>query len=310
MCYCHTFYFFIGCFWNTILQSKLYHEGLLKEEIENKLQSLKYELTQHELNSTFKVFVSQEKNRTNVYLSLNGESLYKRNYKKSFYAKAPIKEHLGAALFNLWKPKANLGSDDLIYIPFAGSGTLGFEAILNLYNLRPMLWRDEFSMKEITGYPQASQKYLQKTADSELSNVEANFAKVEFLDSDEKTIEELEKNIACFSNVSTKLHFDAVKGDFFTYTPNEMAGKNVVVGLNPPYGIRLNAGENKVEFYKQIAEKLNDLSSKSKSFSGFCLLPDEKSSFVFIEALKGFDTKLRHLTQGGKHIRVAVFESQ
>ena len=65
----------------------------------------------------------------------------------------------------------------------------------------------------------------------------------------------------------------------------------------------------RTEFYKKIAEKLNDISAKSKSFSGFCLLPDEKSSFVFNDNLKGFDTELRHLTQGGKHIRVAVFES-
>ena len=88
----------------------------------------------------------------------------------------PIKEHLAAALFNLLKPKTSY-HEDLIYIPFAGSGTLGFEAILNLYNLSPMLWREEFSMKEISGYPQANQKYLQKTADSELTKAEVNFAK-------------------------------------------------------------------------------------------------------------------------------------
>ena len=50
--------------------------------------------------------------------------------------------------------------------------------------------------------PSSSQKYLQKTADSELTKAEVNFAKVEFLDLDQKTIDELEKNIACFSSVS------------------------------------------------------------------------------------------------------------
>ena len=79
------------------LQSKLYHEGLLKEEVENKLQGLKYELTQHELNSTFRLFVSQEKNRTNVYLSLNGESLYKRSYKKAFMQRLLLK--------NIWEQR-------------------------------------------------------------------------------------------------------------------------------------------------------------------------------------------------------------
>ena len=60
------------------------------------------------------------------------------------------------------------------------------------------------------------------------TKAEANFAKVEFLDLDQKTIEELEKNIACFSLASViKLRFDALTGDFFTHTPNDLEGKMI-----------------------------------------------------------------------------------
>ena len=206
-------------------QSKLYHEGLLKDELEKKLKNIGYKTTQHELNSNFKIFISQKKNRANLYLSLNGESLYKRGYKKSFYAKAPIKEHLAASLFRLLNLDTKLSSNDLVYVPFAGSGTLGFEALINLYDIRPMLWRSDFSMKEISGYPLASQKYLQKTAENELKNVESEFARVEFLDLDEKTVSELSKNIEKFSSISDKFQFSVEIGDFFESEPKEIDGK-------------------------------------------------------------------------------------
>ena len=74
---------------------------MLKEEAEKVLISKSYKISKQEDDADFKLYITQEKNRNTVYLSLNGTPLYKRNYKASFFAKAPIKEHLAAALMNL-----------------------------------------------------------------------------------------------------------------------------------------------------------------------------------------------------------------
>ena len=280
---------------------------MLKEEAEKVLISKSYKISKQEDDADFKLYITQEKNRNTVYLSLNGTPLYKRNYKASFFAKAPIKEHLAAALMNLIDFPKNFSKKDVIYVPFAGSGTLGFEAILNFYNLRPLIWRQDYSMKNMVAYPTASQSYLEKTAKKELEHFNGQYVNVDFVEFDKKTADELLKNVEKFKLVNESFNFSINHNDFFKESFERFDSKNVVVCLNPPYGLRLDTGGSKFDFYKAIAEKLLEISSVATSVSGFCLLPDEKSAFTFTDTLGLDKCKISHLTQGGQHIRVASF---
>ena len=130
-------------------------------------------------------------------------SLYKRNYKASFLLRS-IKEHLAAALMNLIDfPKTF--KKDVIYVPFAGSGTLGFK-LSHPHNLR-LIWRQDYSMKNMVLHLAASQSYLEKTAKKELEHFNGQYVNVDFVEFDKKTADELLKNVEKFKLVNESFNF-------------------------------------------------------------------------------------------------------
>jgi hypothetical protein len=89
------------------------------------------------------------------------------------------------------------------------------------------------------------------------------------------------------------------------------AGENILLPLNPPYGLRL-AQEGKsrpMEFYRELAGRLQKWPKKGQDLRGFVLIPDDESLQVVrqklgAEAVRG----VQSFSQGGQHIRCLAFQ--
>ncbi len=273
-----------------------------------------------------RIRIDSQKNRTQVFVSMAGDPLFKRGYKEVLSgAKAPLAEHLAAACF-IWSideighglRKDLLNGECPLVVPFAGTGTLGFEGISQVTNLAPGFFRKIYSFESFSFHPVKTLDVIRKRI--RLSCTPANL-KVRFGDTDPAACKALDKNIAGFEERFTDLaapseDFDSGQmvldvtsqsNDFLT-NPSELdsESKEVFLALNPPYGDRLAKKSGGQAIYKRLGRVIHEMSQKRKVF-GFVLCGDEASWRTFLSAIKPLKNKTRHFTHGGIDVRLVVF---
>ena len=115
------------------------------------------------------VWLTLLRNRLVLSTSLSGRPLYHRGYKSSLRAAAPLPEHHAAACFR-WLMLLLLREHDMrsgrvhVLVPFAGSGTLGFEAMLHrLACSGGAIASRAFACESFPVSPEATVNYLRRT---------------------------------------------------------------------------------------------------------------------------------------------------
>lgn len=260
------------------------------------------------------------RDRLGVMVSLAGEPLYKRGYKKHLSgAVAPLPEHQAAACIRSAADDA-IASIRSVYVPFAGTGTLAFEWILAGLGIGNAFAGRKYAFEDFSGIPAATVAHIRK----KLVAARAELPLVACVERDEDTLNVLRENSESFcdlANVSRET-FVVSQGDFFKPDSEGAVrdlvrhaggeGSAIFALLNPPYGQRLKAATEARKYFARIADRLMDLEMKTgAALSGLCLIPDESASASFVKAMrKTHRVTTTHFTHGGQDMRLVVFRHQ
>lgn len=252
--------------------SKLYHTGRIEQEIRAaavkrfRTQGLKWKIPEHDYEGQ-KILVRFEDDVCTLSLDFTGEPLYRRGYKTDVN-EAPLRETLAAAILG----EAGIGSYDLLLDPMCGSGTIPIEGAMIRNGIRPGLFR-KFSFEGFPFFPEARFQYLRKSVLPEESS-SAPFH-VFASDIDEPSL------TACRANAEragVTAYLSIEKKDFFTASRAEYPEGRLLLCMNPPYGERLAAWSNSLDFYRALGEKIRT-SFKDCGFA--VIVPGEDAEKAF-----------------------------
>ena len=241
-----------------------------------------------------------------VTLSLAGDPLYRRGYKAKMVATAPLAEHHAAAcvrfaLGGFGGDKPEIGD---VFVPFAGSGTLGFETFIALADGGPGSFRRSFAADVLKCTPTATIEFLRRKLAERL--VTATCPRTTFVEMNQDAMAALRANAEGFP---AKARYEFIESDVFSLQDLKwVSAKPVLVLLNPPYGQRLAKTSDIVNLYRRLGKSVASWSAHHPTF-GVCICPDEDTWKEFCRELRGMELSTRHFTHGGEDVRLVRWVS-
>lgn len=313
--------------------SKAFHETALKEILSDLLKKDHIKIVSGEnANETTCIYADLYKDNLTISISLAGSPLYKRGYRGTLSASAPLQEDAASCCIQkslLFAKELNKNFlPNTILIPFSGTGTFAFEYLQSFFNFAPILFEREYALQQMPLFRQEHFNFILKKATENClfnSNINNNH-NTHFIciDNSKNANSALVQNATIFKNAVLKHAllfpdklFSQISDDFIDIdiikiiTAESKNSGNIFIPLNPPYGVRLRKHSNAITLYKNIANKINELSKltkkEHKNILGFILCPNEDTWSIFCEYLIDFKTETYHFTQGGLDIRVCQF---
>lgn len=246
-------------------------------------------------------------NRFRILISMAGRPLYQRGYKTVLSAVAPLPEHHAAACVRwvLGDPQKSAPVKN-VYIPFAGSGTLGFETLLVLSGAGVGAFDRSFACESFPFNSSATHAFLRKRISQQLKQLKPA-PTIVWNEINAQAIQDLQKNIEAFP---APAQHQMESGDFFQFLPPFSGSEPILMLLNPPYGDRLAKKTVPARLYSQIGKHLNILFSKYKDqLRVGCICPDEMTWKAVMSNVPGEKSETRHFTHGGKDMRLVRWGS-
>lgn len=160
-------------------RSLLYHEGLVAELADGFLTGAGYTVERRGTEESsvsggergsgpavFFLHLMLENNVLSVELSLAGEPLYRRGYRVSLSAAAPLREDLAQAAIRSATAFVSGESGgrpfDTLLVPFAGTGTFLFESLMDLWELPPHIFGREFAFTRLVCRREEGYRWLER----------------------------------------------------------------------------------------------------------------------------------------------------
>lgn len=227
-------------------KSRLNNEKNLLEATTKVLAKKQFQIKD---DSSQTLFIRIEKDRVTLSLDTSGDHLHRRGY-ATFRGEAPLRETLAAYLVRKLSEQVSIDKSLTIIDPFAGSGTLLFEA--NSWN-RPNLERD-YTWLHFKNAPKLFKSETWKR-NYRWFSAQSSPQCLAF-DLDEKAIANLEKNKIDYQKTFSQETIDLTaetKDSLKIQLDRAKLRSQIWVLTNPPYGIRL-ADDNA----KKILEKLEE----------------------------------------------------
>ena len=287
-------------------KSRLYHSGLVEEHFKKALSA--YGFSFGKKNNSFTTLnITLKENILHLGLSLAGQALNHRGYREDLAHKAPLNECIAASCLYIADQISteNCSIKDLeVHVPFAGSGTFGFEAAMHYLNIAPSLYRTEYALEKL---PFTSPITISHTRKKVKEAINKNHLSLHFSDIDQTVIKNLQSHTKSFS---AKLKPDQIsikieQQDFFKNSDRLNKRKEICLLLNPPYGERLKNADN---FFKKLAQTINTKYGKHDSrVWGLCLVPAGNSAQMFRKHLQTSNSNSIKLSNGGLAIEAVSF---
>lgn len=266
-----------------------------------KLRDYWCELTQREHVSEgaqFRIKIDYTQGYLKVLLSLAGAPLYQRGYKAELSAVAPLPEHQAAAMVK-WTLEWSESPIRKVFVPFAGSGTLGFETLLYFSGSGVSHFHRAFAFETFPCSPTKTIEFIKRKLSGVSSSSPLPFTQFCELNTEQARI--LQANIKSFP---LKAESCVLENDFFEIKIEKEKEGETLVLLNPPFGNRLAKTSSVTALYSKIAKQLNRTLPFSRTVVGSCICPDEESWRVFVKELHASKTETHHFTHGGKQMRL------
>ena len=208
----------------------------------------------------FPVDITIYRDRATIFLNLAGPTLHRRGYREpGVQTEAPLKETLAAGMLLAagWDEMAasGMGFAD----PFCGSGTLPIEAALIATNTAPGLLRKRWGFESYLKHDPALWERL--VAEALAARIPSEELGVRILGGD-LSAEAVEvaranaKRAGMDGLVELFVDGAASLGRHIGYGRGLRGG---LVACNPPYGYRLNAGENLADVYAALGTGISEL---------------------------------------------------
>lgn len=183
-----------------------------------------------------------ENNHATLAVDTSGGSLHRRGYRRESVA-APMQETVAAAVVR-WS-----GWDGEVPLldPMCGSGTLLAEAIMSYRRLPPAFLREHFGFMQLPDFDAGVWDRVKSRFDQQVRPLPAGL--VTGSDRSSDAVEAARQNLSSLTADET---FELIRRDFRAIEAWEQG----VMLCNPPYGLRLQPGEDLGPFYKAFGDFL------------------------------------------------------
>lgn len=290
-------------------RSVLYHTGMITEVAAGVLTAKGYAVTDRD-DAEQLVELRVIGDRLDIGISCGFPSLAHRGYKVALAHRAPLREDLAACLIRwlLSGRQVSGGRAGIThcYVPFAGSGTLAIEAILEIERFAPCLFPRVFPVERLACTPEKSHHHVRNRSAAQVGST-APLA-LTCIDSDDEVCGGLRRNIEGALRIITGAESPPAartvtieQADFFGYRLEmvpESAGC-ICVLLNPPFGERLTAGGDAASFYRRLGKALRGQLG-TRPHCGMILAPTADAASGFVQSLEPSRVDDRPIRHGGK----------
>lgn len=242
-----------------------------------------------------------------ILVSLAGEPLYKRGYKAKLMAIAPLPEHQAAActrwVLSGMKSNKSIGT---IFVPFAGSGTFGFEALLVLSGAGPGAFSRSYACELFPVTPKPTLDFFRRKLQEKFQSVIP--PRLVFNEINKEACEVLGENA---QKILPPGSWEIAPGDVFEFAPSFSSEGSILVLLNPPFGNRLAKNSSVNALYERLGKYLRGLmNAYPQRFLGGCICPDENTWKSFLNGLNSPNTQTHHFTHGGDEMRLVRWSNE
>ncbi|MBK7364663.1 MAG: class I SAM-dependent RNA methyltransferase [Nitrosomonas sp.] len=204
-------------------------------------------------NPAIRIHGFLDRQQFTLYLDTSGETLFKRNLRKSA-GDAPIRENLAAGILALagWKPNIPL------FDPMCGSGTFLMEAAQISCRIAPGINR-HFAFEQFSLFDSPLWKQLREAALAQrLSSCTSQL--IFGSDLSGYALDDARENL--ISNQLAEI-VQLKQANILEVNPPYQPGGIIV--MNPPYGVRMSEQQLLADFYPKLGDRLK------KKFSGWCV---------------------------------------
>lgn len=306
--------------------STVYHEGLIRDACSRAFSAAGVEILEssgrHTTSSAatdpaeshHKIAVSILHDTLRVSISLVGEPLWKRGYRATTAAIAPLREDLAAVGIDA---SLQPGEHPFLFVPFAGSATFACETAIRVYGLSSGFWERDFAFAAFPfGAPKSVSYVLEQLAIRARAAVNASGPlEALLIDRHKPAVEAARANLASFARgleawrIPDVLNTRLVVDDAFSSPWSELvpSGGAVYLPLNPPYGLRLETSDVD-RLYSKIGREIQELAGHC-TLSGCCLCPSVSTWRIVRDAASdaGLTVSTLHVGHGGLDVRLLSF---
>jgi 23S rRNA (guanine2445-N2)-methyltransferase / 23S rRNA (guanine2069-N7)-methyltransferase len=199
-------------------------------------------------NPSVRVECHRKNNEFTFYLDLSGESLHKRGYRRD-KGGAALRENTAAAF--LIRSGWTGPSDRAFLDPMCGSGTLCIEAAMIAGDRAPALERTRWGFRGWKGHREELWEEILDEARDRYEKGRLKMGPVLGCDKDEEVIRKARSN---FNRSGMKgVRFEAVPLEKLK-APADLTGKEGLIAVNPPYGIRLEERVGLEALYRKLGD--------------------------------------------------------
>ncbi len=290
----------------TSTRSRIFHEGEITRLLEKAIVAKCPGVNLVSLRGSEQLIdVRLFEDHLEICLSLGKGALYQRGYKEVLKGTASVKEDLAqCALRATLSFVRNFKGRDWIprevLVPFAGSGTLGFEGLFTFSGIPKSLLNRNLPGDRLPCSPIKTVGHQKKMSiNSALNSLPIT---TKFIEIDKAQALALEHNSnSIVAKLGLKdLELNVYHQDFFAMPPS--ANKNVFFPLNPPFGERLGGDLNIKSLYQEIGRFMNTWQG-----SGFIFVPMLELIPAFSKEIPKFEIEMRPINHGGKPMTLLMF---
>jgi len=180
--------------------------------------------------------------RAQISLDTGGGALHRRGYREESVP-APMQETVAAAVIHF----AQWDGAQPLYDPLCGSGTLLCEALMRYCRIPAGIFRNRFGFECLPDFDRSVWQQVKKGADAGIRRLSGGL--IAGSDLSRQAVRAARTNLM---GLNYGKHVRVERADF----KNLPALQGRVIVANPPYGIRMGAGENLDAFYGDFGDFL------------------------------------------------------
>ena len=206
-------------------------------------------------NPDFLVNLHIRKDKATISVDISGGALHKRGYREKTIL-APMQEIIAAAIIKM----SGFDGTSPLYDPMCGSGTLLCEALMLSSNIPSGIFRQKFGFKTLPDFNEPVWGKVKTEADSKIKETEKGI-----IAGSDISIDAVNATKTNLMGIHYGNHVSVIEKRF-----EEIDSLNdVTIVINPPYGIRLQKGENLDGLYKAIGDFLKQKCKDSNAYIYF-----------------------------------------
>ncbi len=291
--------------------SRIYHSGLMADCAAKALASVGIDAAEKGRGITT-LELTLRANQLSLGLSMAGSPLNHRGYREGLSHQAPLNECLAASVLQFAEAAVRKIAPELrgavsqVHVPFAGSGTFGFEALLRFGRIAPCVFRENYAAEHFDCLPDTLFKH---TREKSRRLAACKQVQIRFLEIDHELCELLKRYsnglLARLSGLGLEQPLMEVEeGDFFSMGKTPSGDPSICLLLNPPYGERLHVDR---DFFSALGEKIIEVYGGGRMVWGAALVPSGAPAAAFNAAMGKSVAGMKAVRNGGISVNAIAF---